>query len=245
MKFDMVAATHTGRVRTHNEDSLKIVPELNLAAIADGMGGHKAGDIASAMAVSRFCRHFEEQSANAENFDSEKARKIIKDTIPRVNNELYSHAQKVPQCEGMGTTLVVAAFHPDSIHIGHIGDSRLYRLSDGTLSQVTIDHTLGMEMLTEYPDQHVPAYLNNVLRKALGIEANCQPDYLDLTPAANEVYLLCSDGLSNMVPHEVITPVLSAHAHQLERCAEILIDMTLKNGAPDNVSIILISSREA
>ncbi|MEM7195996.1 MAG: protein phosphatase 2C domain-containing protein [Pseudomonadota bacterium] len=239
----MVAATDTGNVRPANEDSLRIVPSINLAVVADGMGGHKAGDVASSMAVNTLCNFFEEQYLISDMLGEDGSADFMPEAFSLANSEVYANSHQLAHCEGMGTTLLAATFHQKSIHVGHIGDSRLYRFAKGELAQVTIDHTLAADMLQENSNQHVPAYAHHVLKKALGIEASCLPDFLNLTPEKNEIYLLCSDGLCGVVRDHDIATILSLRANDPENCIETLIHAALDAGAPDNVSVALVFVR--
>ena len=247
LAFEMVGATDIGNVRTSNEDSLKMVPNINLAVVADGMGGHKAGDIASAMAVTTLCNYFEEQSLISQNLGSDAPNGMASDFMPEAfslaNSEVYASSHQLAHCEGMGTTLLAASFGEDSIQIGHIGDSRLYRFRKGELAQITVDHTLATDMMQDSQSNHIPAYAHHVLKKALGIESSCVPDYLDLTPEKNEIYLMCSDGLCGVVSDHDISTILSLRANEPEHCIETLIHAALEAGAPDNISIILVFVR--
>ncbi len=239
-KYQMVAATDIGQVRAANEDSLRIMPTINLAVVADGMGGHKAGDVASRMAVNSLCDYFEEQVMVRDELGGEVSSEIMADAFSLANSQVYASAQQLPNCEGMGTTLLAASCQKDLIQIGHIGDSRVYSFSHGELKQLTIDHTLATELGADTPNWELPAYSFHVLRKALGIESGCAPDIFSFAPEHNQILLMCSDGLTGIVEDHDISTILTLRAHQPEHCIETLIDTCLENGAPDNISIILI-----
>lgn len=238
--YNMIAATDTGHVREVNEDSLRFIPSLNLAVVADGMGGHKAGDIASRMAVNSLCDYFEEQAMIRDEIGGEVTTTIMSEAFTLANSHVYANSHQLANCEGMGTTLIAASFQESNIHIGHIGDSRLYQFSHGNISQLTVDHTLATELSVDTPTWDLPAYSHHVLRKALGIESSCEPDYFSIEPQSNEIYLLCSDGLSGVLSDQEISTILTLRAHQPEQCVENLIDACLDSGAPDNVSVILV-----
>lgn len=240
----MIAATDIGLVRAVNEDSLRIMPEINLAVVADGMGGHKAGDIASRMAVSALCDHFEEQTKINDAVGYDNSDSTMADAFALANSQVYANAHQVSECEGMGTTLIASLFTPESIHIGHIGDSRAYRFSQGELRQLTTDHTLAAELSVDTPDWDLPAYSHHVLRKALGIESRCEPDFIALEPENKQIYLLCSDGLTGVLTDRQITTILALKSHQPEHCLEQMIEACINGGAPDNISIVLIYTRK-
>lgn len=236
----MIAATDVGSVRPLNEDSVRIVPEMNIAVLADGMGGHKAGEIASRMAVNALCNYFEEQYLIHEGNDDIISKDVLAEAITTANSEVYSNGRKMAQMEGMGTTLVASCFLNNHLHIGHIGDSRCYRFTGGELQQLTTDHTLANDLLMESPDGHVPAYSHHVLKKALGIESRCEPDILSVEVQAKDIFLMCSDGLNGVVEDADIATILALRAHEPELCIDTLIRACLVNGAPDNISIVLV-----
>ena len=238
--YQMIAATDTGQVRAMNEDSIKIVPSINLAVVADGMGGHKAGDIASRMAVTSICDHFQEQALINEALGDQEIANVMSDAFALANSQIYTSSRQFTHYEGMGTTLVSAIFQSEEVQFGHIGDSRAYRYSQGNLEQLTIDHTLATELSVDTPDWELPAYSHHVLRKALGIESSCVPDFFTDIPKEKDIYLLCSDGLTGVLTDQEISTILALRAHQPEHCLEIMIEACLDNGAPDNVSIILV-----
>ena len=239
MRFQMIAATDVGQVREVNEDSLRIMPDHSLAVVADGMGGHKAGDIASRMAVNSLCDYFQEQAVIREEMEGDTGRGILSDAFALANSQVYAHSHQAANCEGMGTSMVAAAFQEDKIHIGHIGDSRFYRFSHGEREQLTVDHPLAPELSQDTPAWELPAYSHHVLRKALGIEATCAPDFLTVEHTDNQIYLICSDGLTGVLSDQEIGTMLTLRAGNPEQCLESMISACLDNGAPDNVSIIL------
>ena len=240
LSFKMIGATDVGQVRAANEDSLRILPTINIAVVADGMGGHKAGDIASRMAVNALCEHFEEQALIQNQIGGASSLQAMSDAFTLANSQVYANAQSLANCEGMGTTLVACTFDDEQIHVGHIGDSRLYRFEHGKIEQITTDHTLATELSIDAPDRELPAYSHHVLRKALGIESSCSPDIFSIEPKAGQIYLMCSDGLTGVVSDNDLSTILSLRSHQPEHCIETMIDACLENGAPDNVSIILV-----
>jgi len=240
MKYSMIAATDVGSVRPLNEDSVRIVPEMNIAVLADGMGGHKAGEIASRMAVNALCNYFEEQYLINEGNNTVNTLDVVAEAITTANSEVYSNGRKMSQMEGMGTTLVTACFLDNQLHIGHIGDSRCYRFSSGELEQLTTDHTLANDLLMDNPDGHVPSYSHHVLKKALGIESRCEPDVFSIEVKPKDIFLMCSDGLNGVVEDADISTILALRAHEPELCIDTLIRACLVNGAPDNISIVLI-----
>ena len=231
-------------MRELNEDSLRIIPGLNLAIVADGMGGHKAGEIASQMAVNTLSSYFEEQLLISESKDAYSPRTMLTEAIIAANSEVYNNGRTLSQMEGMGTTLLVAFFQGKQVFIGHIGDSRCYRYSKGELQQLTEDHNLANELLMENPSAMIPAYSHHVLKKALGIEARCNPDIFSLVAHPKDIFLLCSDGLCGVVDDSDIATILALRSHKPELCIDTLVEACMENGAPDNISIILVFAEE-
>jgi serine/threonine protein phosphatase PrpC len=236
----MIAATDVGSVRPLNEDCVRIVPEMNISLVADGMGGHKAGEVASRMAVNAFCRSFEEQLLIGEDQDSADIGEVLAEAISTANNEVYTAGRKLAHMEGMGTTLVATCFDDSLMYIGHVGDSRCYRFSNGELVQLTEDHTLATDLMQDSPGGHIPAYSHHVLKKALGIEAHCEPDLFSVETRSKDIFLLCSDGLSGAVDDNDISTIMTLRAHEPELCIDTLIRACVANGAPDNISIVLV-----
>ncbi|GER65577.1 protein phosphatase [Weizmannia acidilactici] len=241
--MESVYKTDKGRVRQHNEDSGGIFKNAEgdrLAVVADGMGGHRAGDIASGMAVQYFKEEFEKIGPIA---DAETAEAWLSETIRDVNTRLFEHAANHPECEGMGTTLVAAVCTNRFISIANIGDSRGYIFNENGFQQLTEDHSLVNELVKtgqiskEDAENHPH---KNVILKALGTEAAISPDLKTIVFEENDYLLLCSDGLSNKVPTEVMKEVLEKDL-PLERKAEMLVNAANENGGEDNITIALMA----
>lgn len=237
MHHTMTAATDTGSVRRMNQDCVCIVPELDVAVLADGLGGHQAGEIASRMAVDAIIRHFGGRAAVAGAADA--ADRML-EAVNAANAEVYSSSRRFSHMEGMGTTVVAAHVCSGRVIIGHIGDSRCYRFRKGALAQLTEDHTLASRLLRGNPAGIVPDYSHHMLDKALGTQPFCEPDILDREVLAGDVLLLCSDGLSGVVADPEIAGILAHGSEDPESCVDGLIGACLKSGAPDNVSVILV-----
>jgi protein phosphatase len=225
-----------GKVRRRNEDSLLVLPERSLFAVADGMGGHAAGDVASQLAVETLKRAFEKNI-----FDGKTEAAT---TVPRrghemacamqmANQAILAKAQKDPSLSGMGTTLVAARFSPNKqrVYIGHVGDSRCYRLRGKTIRQLTTDHTLLGLGLTGPGSQ--------ALYQAVGVKSRITIDVVVDKPRADDIYLLCSDGLCKMASDERIKEVLLSEPDP-EAAAYGLIELANDRGGKDNVTVILV-----
>jgi len=243
--LEIVTATHSGMVRSHNEDSIAADAEIGLAVLADGMGGYNAGEVASGIAVELIRTEMKKSLADRkpEEFDGTEAERLIEAHATRANNAIYQASQSQPQYSGMGTTLVVALWHDNQISVGHIGDSRLYRLRDGALEQITRDHSLLQEqidsgMITKEQARH--SQNKNLVTRAVGIDPEVETEVHTYSVQPGDVYLLCSDGLSDMVTDEDVQLTLGSLASNLPLAAEQLVELANDNGGRDNISVILV-----
>jgi len=232
-------------VRSHNEDSIVADPELGLAVLADGMGGYNAGEVASGIAVAMVSNEMKKALAGrkAEELNGAVAEKLIAEQSARANAAIYQAAQSQPRYSGMGTTLVVALWHDNHVTVGHIGDSRLYRLRNGVLEQITRDHSLLQEqidsgMITKEQARH--SQNKNLVTRAVGIDPDVDAEVHTYGVEAGDVYLLCSDGLNDMVPDEDIELTLASLQSNLPLAAQQLVQQANDNGGRDNVSVILV-----
>jgi len=243
--LEVVTATHPGMVRSHNEDSLAADTEVGLAVLADGMGGYNAGEVASGIAVELIRTEMRKALAGrkAEELDGKDAERLIAAYATRANSAIYQASQSQPQYSGMGTTLVVALWHDNRVSVGHIGDSRLYRLRDGALEQITRDHSLLQEqidsgMITR--EQARYSQNKNLVTRAVGIDPDVETEVHTYTVQPGDVYLLCSDGLSDMVSDEDVQLTLTSLAANLPLAAEQLVQLANDSGGRDNISVILV-----
>lgn len=235
--------THIGQRRSINQDYIfysdKPVGNLpNLYIVADGMGGHKAGDKASSYAVQSFVEKIQ-------NGEKEQPLLLMKEAIEAVNEELYALAVSRPEYEGMGTTFVAASALEDELCVMNIGDSRLYVLQK-ELKQITYDHSLVEELvrsgqLTKEEAKNHPR--KNVITRALGVEPKVKADFFEVEMEEVDMILLCSDGLTNMVTEETIEYVLR-NANDMEKAAEVLIGLANDNGGLDNISVVMAKKEE-
>ncbi|MEP7122287.1 MAG: PP2C family serine/threonine-protein phosphatase [Byssovorax sp.] len=227
--------TDTGQRRKKNEDSYVILDDHNLFVVADGMGGHAGGEIASKIAVDTIAAAFKantfagERYANVPRRGSELAL-----AVQMANEAIFARAKVEADLEGMGTTVVAARFSPNKqrLYIGHVGDSRCYRLRDGELRQVTTDHTMGASGIT--------GPLADRLERAVGIAPAVKVDVIIARPLPNDLYLLCSDGLSKMVELERMREILVADKNNLDKSASDLVAEANAVGGRDNITVILV-----
>lgn len=241
--------TDPGMVRAHNEDCIITDPDLGFVVLADGMGGYNAGEVASGMTTTLLNQGLRDvlMLKPLDDIDHEisvrRAHDLLRSEVARVNSSILQTSRSQPQCAGMGTTLVSAIFYDDSLTIVHIGDSRLYRLRQGHLKVLTRDHSLLQEQLDSglisEEDARVSANRNLVTR-ALGIDEVVEPEFNDYAVEVGDIYLLCSDGLNDMLEDSDIELTLNTLTSNLPLAAEHLIQAANDNGGRDNVSVILV-----
>ena len=243
--------TDPGRVRDHNEDCIESRPGIGLYVLADGMGGYNAGEVASGMATSLIADGLQEAWQPRENMSREDAKalaaRLIGEQIARANSAIFTTSQNNPECAGMGTTLVVCLFHDDFVVVAHIGDSRLYRLRGEAMEQVTRDHSLLQEQLDSgliTPEEAKLSQNKNLVTRALGIDPTVEPEIHVHETQVEDVYLLCSDGLSDMVEDEEIRLTLITLKSNPSLTVQQLVQAANDNGGRDNISAMLIRVAE-
>lgn len=252
-KLEIVNQSDVGMKRPHNEDSAITDVRNGLTILADGMGGYKAGEVASALAVTNILYGITSglkkinigQTDEASGFCNESI--LIRDAITHANSVIYNTAKADPQCQGMGTTIVVGYFHNNILSIAHVGDSRLYRLRNNELQQITKDHSLIQELIDRGLYTAEEAHANtpkNLVTRAMGIEEDVEVDVVEEAVLPDDIYLLCSDGLTDMVKDEEIHLTLSKYSANLAQTADELVKFANKRGGKDNTSIILVRIRE-
>lgn len=236
--------TDAGRVRSHNEDSVTILKNSaneHLLIVADGMGGHRKGEVASSMVVAHLGKRFSEINTMGTKLD---AIRWLNDNINEINKNILTYAESNPDSTGMGTTVVVALLTNDYLIFGNIGDSSGYVLKENKLHKVTKDHTLVSLLvqagdLTEEEAKYHPK--KNVLMKALGATEKCELDIFDVVDQNTEGILLCSDGLTNMLSTDQIEKVLNDDELDIEEKVSKLIRKCNARGGTDNISIAYLA----
>jgi protein phosphatase len=245
----IAGATDTGKVRNHNEDAVGQDELIGLAVLADGMGGHKAGEVASGMAINTIIQELSGTLRQLKPGQKDETGKytldsvLLRHAIEKANTAIFDTASRGTACEGMGTTVVVAAFYDQRVSIAHVGDSRLYRLRHGYLEQLTTDHSLADELIAKgcfdtMEEVHAAGFKNAITR-ALGLEHHVLVDLREEAVKPSDVYLLCSDGLTDMVNDGEIQRIIEKHSTDLNKAAHELIDAANQNGGRDNISVIL------
>lgn len=247
-KIKVVRCSDTGRVRDHNEDAVISDMDIGLLALADGMGGYNAGEVAAELAANTVNKLMREASTrhNRGETDSESGlmRQTIalRDAVARANKIIWQTAQTQPNCQGMGTTLASCMFFDNRVSIAHVGDSRVYRLRNERFEQLTLDHSLLQELVDRgfYSREEALRSTNkNYVTRALGVEASVDVEVQEETVEPGDIYMLCSDGLTDMVEDEDIHLTISTFSANLQTVAEQLVELANENGGRDNVTVAL------
>jgi PPM family protein phosphatase len=247
-KLSCVGVSDTGRVREHNEDTIALDADIGLLVLADGMGGYNAGEVASGIAVKTIMNLVRESVEREDLAAADPATGlsrrsiVLRDAIQRANKIIFQTAKTQPQCEGMGTTVVGALFHDNRITLAHVGDSRIYRLRNDRLEQVTLDHSLLQELVDRgfyTPEEAQRAANKNYVTRALGVEPTVDVEITEHEVHKGDHYLLCSDGLSDMVEDADIHLTINTFGDNLGTVAKQLIQLANDNGGRDNVSVVL------
>lgn len=248
MIYEICTDTDPGLARDNNEDAVAFDPLTGLSILADGMGGYNAGEIASGMAVafikSEMGRWLSQAGKHA---NSKEVRRALEICVQNANHSIFNAANSNPQYTGMGTTLVVGAYQSGRLMLGHIGDSRCYRLRGELFEQITKDHSLLQEQIDAgliTPEQALTSSNKNLVTRALGVEDTVLLEVNEFKVEVGDVYLMCSDGLSDMVlDHDIRTVMLAEGT--LEQKAKRLIAAANDGGGRDNISVVLTEVKEA
>lgn len=246
--LEIVERTDTGRRRDHNEDCVGSDAVRGIAALADGMGGHNAGEVASGLAIESILRDLPERletlvGAEADDQAWSPESLVAGNVLEQSNRAIHDAATNQPQYQGMGTTVIVAVFYEDRLSIAHVGDSRVYRLRNGELEQLTRDHTLLQELVDRgfYTYEEARQSLNrNIVTRALGVEPEVKVDLQEDIALPGDLYLLCSDGLNDMLDDETIRLTLTEFGANLGEAADRLVEQANEQGGADNISVVLV-----
>jgi len=251
MNFIAAGLSDVGLQREHNEDSFCILPEHRLFVVADGMGGHRAGDVASQMATHTIAGFFQatakEDFTWPFNYDpsltTDENRLVT--GIKLANRKIHEAGHRHHDTHGMGTTIVTALFarHSNRLYVAHVGDSRCYRIRDGRIEQLTRDHSLLNDYLLLMPhltDAQKDELPKNVITRALGMQDSVNVDLVPIEPKPGDYYLLCSDGLSGMIEDDGILDLVVAGGNDVEGSARALVHRANENGGDDNVTVVLV-----
>lgn len=244
--LEFAALSDTGLVRSHNEDAIIVCADYGCAILADGMGGYNAGEVASAM-TAQIIADYLCSKMDAIWFPSMGPRPLamarwMSESIEMANLNVLYTAQTNPDCAGMGTTVVVACCLQDKLLLAHVGDSRAYRYRDGMLTRLTQDHSVLQEqinagLISEEDARY--SSIKNLITRAVGTMEAVQTELHTHHTEEQDLYLMCSDGLTDMLEHDEIHSIIDQHHADLNRCCEVLIDRAKSRGGLDNISAIL------
>lgn len=248
MIYTLFSKSDPGRARENNEDSVAFDASAYLGVLADGMGGYNAGEVASGMATafikSEMARWLSEAGKQA---STREIRRALEICVDNANRSVFNAASSNAHYSGMGTTLVVAVFHSEKLLLGHIGDSRCYRLRKGEMTQITKDHSLLQEQIDAgllTPEQAATASHKNLVTRALGVEDAVLLELNEHEVEQGDLYLLCSDGLSDMANDSEIAAILDTQTPMAHK-ADGLISIANEHGGRDNISVLLIQAGAA
>ncbi|MDO5624671.1 MAG: Stp1/IreP family PP2C-type Ser/Thr phosphatase [Pseudomonadota bacterium] len=249
MRVDYSALTDVGRQRSNNEDAIVVDSARGVVVLADGMGGYSAGEVASSLAVNliagELARWLDEAARVASVRDVRRAMEIC---VDNANRAIFDAANTHAAYVGMGTTLVMAVLHGDRLVLGHVGDSRAYRWRAGVLAQLTRDHSLLQEQIDIgliTPEEAAASGNRNLVTRALGVEDTVLLDVQEQPVAPGDMFLLCSDGLNDMLGDDDIAAALAAPEPSLQARAQTLVDQANALGGRDNISVALIHAEES
>lgn len=250
MQLKSAGRSDVGRQREHNEDAFSILDDYRLFIVADGMGGHRAGDVASKLATESMVEFFE-TTRDGDNtwpfhFDpnlTQEENRLIT-SVKVANRRIYETSLRNSEVRGMGTTIVSVVFSNRRLYVAHVGDSRCYRIRNDEIELLTRDHSLRNDYLLVMPDmteEQQEELPKNVITRALGMSDNVVVDLRPEIPKQGDIYLLCSDGLSGMVSDDRMLDIVREHRANLSAAVERLIDQANEEGGEDNVTAVLVA----
>ena len=234
------AKTDVGNVRKMNQDYYYVSEDGTINILADGMGGYTGGEVASKLATESAVKYLKEHFNKNNDYQKEEILDIIKKAIEYANNEVYKKSKEIEELEQMGTTFEICLIYRNRAYIAHIGDSRIYRIRKGIMRRITKDHSYVQTLvedgtITKEQAEHHPE--KNMLMKALGCEEKIEPDVMVKGFLKDDIILICSDGLTNMVPEEKIQEIIET---DFENSSDRLLKKAKENGGLDNITLIVI-----
>ena len=236
--------TDPGRTRSNNEDVWVEEPELQIFAVADGMGGHRAGEVAAREAINTLFSYIKEH-ASKEHLDKislHEAQKLVERAIAHANSEIFRLGKSEEQYRGMGTTLCCVYFHPQGVISAHVGDSRIYRLHKKRLEQITHDHSLLRELLDlgQINEQQAPDFqYRNIITRAIGTGTSVEPSFQIIKPVQGDLYLMCTDGLTDLVTLEEMESIIT-QSPNIREAVKTLVKTANDRGGFDNITVVLM-----
>ncbi|MBN2529184.1 MAG: Stp1/IreP family PP2C-type Ser/Thr phosphatase [Deltaproteobacteria bacterium] len=250
MPVQVAGETDVGQKRNHNEDTFSINESEALFVVCDGMGGHASGEVASQMAVETIRTFFKDTRDDPEvtwPYKMDRSRQYeenrLTTAIKYANVRIFESAKKEPKFHGMGTTITALYFIEDGVYRAHVGDSRIYRFREGEYEQISEDHSLlndyiKMKKLT--PEEIASFPHKNVIVRALGMKESVKVDVVMEKPKSGDIYLMCSDGLSDEVSDEKMAEILAAHGSDVQSSCHALVEEANRNGGHDNITVVLV-----
>jgi protein phosphatase len=240
----IAARSDQGKVRDNNEDCLAFDARLGIAVLADGMGGLKAGEVASAAAVDAIMQHLVE---NTDRLSRDEAGATLREALELANRRVYALSDSRREFSGMGTTVVVGAINDRRFIAAHIGDSRAYRFRNGELARLTSDHSLVQQLVAQgilSAAEARRAPNRNIVTRAVGIEIDVECDLTEVDAVAGDLFLLCSDGLTDMIDDPMIASLCGQRIadDELAQLVDTLVDAALAAGGFDNVSVVVLKT---
>ncbi len=251
-RIDCWGSTDVGRKRNHNEDSFLLAPDLDLFVVADGMGGHAGGEMASGLAVRTVEKSVRARSTvmkstyREQPLEQNPVGHLLAEAVRAACASVYDKAQEVPELHGMGTTMTALLFHDVHAFVAHVGDSRCYLVRDGCTLQLSEDHSLVNEQIKAgliTQEQARTSRFKNVITRSVGFEDDVEVDVIAVEVRACDVYLVCCDGLSNLVTDEEIGEIVGRHF--LPRIPEVLIALANSRGGDDNITVLVAAVTDA
>lgn len=240
--------TDVGKVRSINQDSFEIVEDKHIYIVADGMGGHAAGDQASRIAVKTILEILtaydfgSESSGEDDTENGMSVEELVRYALQEANEQILLASLSNQHLQGMGTTAIVTVENKGNLFVGHIGDSRTYLIRNQQLTQITEDHSVVQQLVKAGAISEEEAQVHpykNVITRCLGMQANVEPDTLEMPLQSGDRVLMCSDGLSNMVSNQVMQQIVNDNPDPLPAC-EKLIALANENGGTDNITVVLL-----
>jgi len=253
MEYAAVAKTDVGRKRQGNEDSFCVAPRLGLYVVADGMGGHAAGEVASRLAVETIREWLEKYLGGADvaiagqpTDTCSREANILLNSIQQANQVIFDTAQGRREYRGMGTTLVSVLAVNDSVALAHVGDSRIYQIRDDQIIQLSHDHSVVQQQVDRgilSPDEAHESQYRHLITRALGLKESVEVDLVEHPVLPGDILLLCTDGLSDLLEDEEILAIVREHSDDLEKACQALVDRANYKGGDDNITALLIQAR--
>lgn len=241
-KVQAFGLSDMGLVRQNNEDVWGELPEFNFFVIADGMGGHQAGEVASKEAVNTICSYIKKKpQIRLPTTDIKEIQKILQIGIDRVNTHIFKMGRANLDYRGMGTTLCCLLFHPKGLVYAHVGDSRIYRIRGNKIEQLTKDHSLLRELIDQgqlNEQQATDFHYKNIITKAIGTELKVEPTVKISPVQPQDIYMMCTDGLSDLLSLEDMSNIVASHS-SIEEAVKKLVESANERGGHDNITVVI------